>query len=679
MSDSHDQARLRAMAEAQARSIEGKSSNKDPEVLNHELMVHQIELTMQNEQLMDEQQRAKSLLGQVNALLHQSPVAFAVIDIKGRIQECNETLCRWVGHECSNLNGSYIFNLFQGEEEHRFRSVFQKLVREPGKFEVEIRLVTEGELENRIVLIQSSTLERFGRDHDEQLLVLSFSDISQHIRVRSTIDLASQVLKHTQECIIITDSNSRILDVNPAFCKVTGYEREEVLGKRPSVLASGKHDRHFYERMWQGLREQGFWRGRVVNRKKSGEEYVEELVIHVVDEHDQPAYYIGIFYDVSEHMRAEEALRKAQRLEAVGTLASGVAHNFNNMLAGITGNIYLAMMDDTLSPETRKRLESAEKVADGAADLIRQLLSFAKQNQKKEMTIELNDYISEFLESHKGHIPEHIAFEFHRDEGTSHIHCDVVQLEQVLLNIVINAVHALADTAEPRIILSVQRDALGDEHASQVLLSLQDNGCGIPEEIRDRVFEPFFTTKGSTKGTGLGLATAYGTITSMGGYIDLMSTPGKGTSFHIYLPTVDMKKQQSQQVQPEDERAGSNEMASHNTILVVDDNENLREIVCDVLQARGYRVLEAADGEEGLLLAASHPVSLVLTDSVMPRMNGIVMARKLRATQPSLPIVVMSGYSEEMMQDKAEEMDLPFIHKPFKPEEILKLVRQLTS
>jgi len=645
----------------------------DEEHIHEELLIHQVELEVQNEQLRASEARTQMLLNKYRHVFHHSPIAYVVINNKGKIIDCNETLVQWTDSDFVQLKKSYIFSLFVGQDEKILRAMFRKIIRKPDETEIQLRLKSK---DDKIILLQASGSAVYLETLDDDQLLLSMTDISEHVRVRSTLDLASHVLKNTSECVIVTDADAKILDVNPAFCKVTGYSLDEVMGCKPNILGSGKNSKRFYERMWHDINVYGHWRGRITNRKKDGEEYVGELAIHTVLEHNKPVYYIGIFYDVSERIKAEETMQRAQRLESIGTLTAGIAHNFNNILAGITGNLYLAKKNKSLDDRARQRLNKISDLSDSAAEMVKELLSFSRQSEKKKEVIEINSFMKLFDEKFCHNLPQSAHCTLQTEDTTALVLCDRLELEQALLNIVINAAHAVAGIECGKVSISVQSLVTTlDPHSgisdSYALISIQDNGCGIPEEIQDKVFEPFFTTKQEGLGTGLGLSTAYGSIAAIDGHINLMSSENQGTTFHIYLPLQEIDPAGDVEVPAAHETFDSNQ---GDLILLVDDHESVREINHEILEEHGFRTVLAQDGEEAWRLFREHAVGLVLTDVEMPKMGGVELTKRIHERNPEIPVIVMTGYSKDRIAELEGQSNIWFLDKPFDPFSAIALI-----
>ena len=391
----------------------------------------------------------------------------------------------------------------------------------------------------------------------------------------------------------------------------------------------------------------------------------------------------------AERQRAEEALeqsekqfRQAQKMEAVGRLAGGIAHDFNNLLTVIMG--YSQVLSTELGPEhpLRSKIEETQKAGERAAGLIRQLLAFSRKQSMDPKVLSLNTVVTNLEGMLRRLIGEDIRLVAKLDPDNGHVRADQAQLEQVLMNLVVNARDAMPkggilslETARVELTRSPLYHLRPLAPGPYMKLSVSDTGCGMDRETQSHIFEPFFTTKEEGKGSGLGLSTVFGIVTQCGGAIDVASRLGHGTKFDVYLPSVESDV--SATALPQD--LGQPKRGTE-TILLVEDDPSVRNLVCDELRKLGYQVLEAKNGVEACLLATQQPdaLDLLVTDVVMPGMGGRELAQHLCVIKPDLKILFISGYIDDVgLHVGHEEGSSSFLQKPFTPEALGRAVREL--
>ncbi len=493
--------------------------------------------------------------------------------------------------------------------------------------------------------------------------------------------LQAAALNSAANGIVITDCDGRIVWVNPAFTTLTGYKAEEVLGKTPRVLRSTKHDQSFYENLWSTIVAGRVWHGEITNHRKDGGEYTEEMTIAPVRaQGDQITHFIAIKQDISQRKRLEEQLYRTQKLDAVGRLAGGMAHDFNNALTVIIGLSELVQESLEAHDPILGRMLAIRQAAAHAAELTRRLLAFSRRQVLQPRILSVNDLVAGMQEMLRRLIGEHIQLTSAFSALRPNIKADPGQLEQVLMNLAVNARDAMPKGGRLTIeTANVELDeAYCVEHGpakpgQYVMLTVSDTGCGMDSETLSRVYEPFFTTKRQGEGTGLGLSMVYGIVKGSEGYIWAYSEPGRGSTFKLYFPEVDEEARQIATPATQPSARGGTE-----TILLVEDDQAARELICESLTSKGYHVFSAPDGISALEFVRQQDkgVDLVLTDWLMPGMNGGDLIIELKSLKPKIKSLCMSGFvPADIGQALSLGPDATFLQKPFTQAALLANVR----
>ncbi len=482
----------------------------------------------------------------------------------------------------------------------------------------------------------------------------------------------SAAIEQSKEVIVITDPDGRIQYVNPAFEAVTGYTRDEAVGQRPRLLKSGEQDDAFYQTLWQTITAGRTWQGRFVNKRKDGRFYTEEATISPVrDAGGAIVNYVAVKRDITEHLALAAQVQQAQKMESVGRLAGGVAHDFNNMLTAILGHAELAVERLTEDDPLRSDLEEIRRAAQRSADLTRQLLAFARRQTVTPQMLQLNETVDAMLKMLRRLIGEDIELVWRPANKLPVVRMDPAQVDQLLVNLVVNARDAIEGTGTITIETAAVKMHEADcaAHAGcapgvYAELIVRDDGCGMDEATRTQIFEPFFTTKALGEGTGLGLATVYGIVKQNGGFIHVDSAPGAGAAFRVRLPVYTGGAREGERETGDATPAPP----GHETILLVEDEPAILALGTKMLERQGYRVLPARTPGEAIRLAEEHPgeIHLLITDVVLPEMNGRDLAKRLLSLYPNLRRLFMSGYTADVIAHRGVlEEGIQFVQKPF--------------
>jgi PAS domain S-box-containing protein len=499
-------------------------------------------------------------------------------------------------------------------------------------------------------------------------------------RLAETQQRLSTAIEQIAEAVMITDTEGTILYVNPAFEQVSGYSRAEAIGRNPRILKSEKQDDTFYDELWKTLAAGGVWEGRLVNRRKDGTLYTGDIIITPVrDQQGEIVNYVATQHDISREIQLEQQFQQSQKMEALGRLAGGIAHDFNNLLTII--HLSTRLLERQVQPNTTlwKHIQRIEETGERAASLTKQLLSFSRREIIESQIVNLNDLVTALGGMLQRVIGEDIELVTTLGESLWSLKTDPSQLEQVIVNLAVNARDAMPEggtlTIETANVILDPRyaaqhvDARPGEH---VMLAVSDTGVGIPDDVRPHLFEPFFTTKEREQGTGLGLSTVFGIVRRGDGHIRVISEEGQGARFEIYIPsTQERKPEEAQRATPLSEGQGTG------TILLVEDEDGVRELTARTLILQGYQVLVAGNGQEALQVSAGFDgqIDLLLTDVVMPLMDGRALVKQLQPQRPDMRVLYMSGYADRpLVRQFMSDPKIAFLAKPFTMEALIEKI-----
>ena len=506
-------------------------------------------------------------------------------------------------------------------------------------------------------------------------------DITERRRADEAQARLAAAVEQVAETIVITDPAGAIVYANPAFERITGYTRREVLGENPRILQSGRHEVEFYRQMWATLHAGHVWSGHLYNKRKDGTVYEEEATISpIFDAAGQLINYVAVKRDVTREMALEAQHRQAAKMEVVGQLAGGVAHDFNNKLQIIMGCVEMLLKEVAPGHPFRADLLDIETAAQHSAALTRQLLAFSRQQAITPLSLDINAAIAGSLKMLGRLIGENIQLRFVQQPDTGHVYLDPMQLDQILANLAVNARDAIAGTGQIVIEAAARTLREADCHdlpdfvppGDYIVLTFRDNGRGMTPAVQAHLFEPFFTTKGPGKGTGLGLAMVYGIVKQNHGAITAHSAPGEGATFTLYLPRSSQTADAAVAAGPAPLPTGSE------TVLVVEDEEHILLLVRRTLAQLGYTVLTANLPSRALELCQQHsgPIHLLLSDVIMPEMSGKDLGEHIQQLRPAIRILYMSGYPSDIMEEHGHlGAHLQVLPKPFTIAALAKHVR----
>ena len=633
-----------------------------------------------------ERQRTEVQLRWLTLAVDQSPASVFITDPRGTIQYVNQRFTAITGYSAPEAIGKTPRILKSGLTPPEYYRNLWKTVQSGETWRAEIQNRRKnGELYWDAVVVSPI--------RDARGDVVHFLAVQEDITARK---VAEQTIRSSEErlralfetvnlIVLGLNTEGKVDYVNPYFLTLTGYTRDEAVGSEWSERFLPTSQRLALGTVFRELLEGGGVHAHYQNPivTKTGEERLISWHNTVLrDPQGRPTGTLSIGEDVTDHTRLEAQYRQAQKMEAVGRLAGGVAHDFNNLLTAIFG--YADLLAEALPPDHtgREDLQEIRTAATRASALTRQLLAFSRQQVLQPIVLSLNDVVENIEKMLHRLLGEDVELETHLAKNLGNVRADAGQLEQVIMNLAVNARDAMPTGG--KLTIETANTDLDEAYTEQhqpvipgryVMLAVSDTGTGMDAITKTKVFEPFFTTKEPGKGTGLGLATVYGIVKQSGGYVWVYTEPGKGTAFKIYLPHVDAPLEP---VSRAPELAGT--VAGTETVLVAEDDELLRPLARELLTKLGYRVLEARNSVEALAVARSHQgdLHLLVSDVVMPGGGGFQLGQQLVTERPGLKVLYMSGYTDEaVVRHGLLERGLNYLQKPFTPAVLARRVRDV--
>ena len=618
-------------------------------------------------------------------LLDQNVAGFYRTTADGRVLACNSTFARMLGYasreEVLGCQAQQFY--FSVEERDQF---LKDLQREGSLVNSELRLrrkdgspiwvfenvVATCDEQGNVTLIEGTMVDDSAHKHAEDA-------------ARDSQERLQSIIASAMDAIITVDEKQQIVVFNKAAEEIFRCSAVDVIGKSidrflPESLRE-IHRQHVFGFGQTGVSNRSMYAPRtIVAVRSNGEEFPVEASISQIRTSTENLYTV-ILRDISVRKRTEEQLRQAQKMEAVGQLAGGVAHEFNNYLAIIMGYTELLERETVGNDSLRMSLSEIKDASQKVASLTRQLLAFSRKQVIEPREVDLNSTVWETHKLLRRLIPVTIDLIPKLQDDVGKVKADPAQVQQILINLVLNARDSMPDGG--KIFIETEEVDLDPEYASRqldvqpgryVMLSVADTGIGMDHETLSHIFEPFFTTKEEGKGTGLGLSTTYGIVKQSGGHLTVASVPGKGSTFRIYLP-----KLSDCGAIPQPSKAQSSQ-PRRQTVLVVEDEGALRKLMTKVLERAGFQVVEAKDGEQAVEICKSgaEPLDMVVSDLAMPRLNGLQLKEVVAGLRPKLKFLLISGYAEDVVEDPTIlRTDTNFLEKPFLPDELILKVREI--
>lgn len=493
-----------------------------------------------------------------------------------------------------------------------------------------------------------------------------------------------RAVEQSADLVIITDRNGIIEYVNPAFEALTGYTKQEAVGRHSRLLKSGEHGQPFYEDLWRTIMAGEVYRGALADRKKNGEIFfLEKTITPVRDANQEIVRFISNDRDVTDRKKLEGQLQQMQRMEALGAFAGGIAHDFNNLLMVISAYAELTMEALATEDPLRHNVEEILRASRRATDLTRNLLAFSRKPAHTAQSFDLNSVLRDLSDMLPRLVGENVRLKISLGKDLQIAKGDPAEIEQLVLNLASNARDAMPKGGDLEIETTMVHldEAYVQQHAvatpgDYVLLTVADSGEGIPPEHMAHIFEPFYTTKPKGRGTGLGLATTYATVKHSGGHIWVYSEKGLGTTFKVYLPCMVNRGKRATPEGCESYPRGTE------TILLVEDDLDVRHSERDFLIASGYRVLEADNAESALRVVRAYDgaIHLLITDIILPKMDGPQLAQQMSRLRSGLKVLFVSGYAVNVLsQHGHENLGMNFLEKPFTRKMLAEKIRAVLT
>ncbi|HBJ82385.1 MAG TPA: hybrid sensor histidine kinase/response regulator [Verrucomicrobiales bacterium] len=618
-----------------------------------------------------------------------APIGVALVSPDGQWLKVNRALCKLVGYtEAELLTRTFQDITHPDDLAADLECVRQLLAGETRSYQMEKRYIHAGG--HLVTVLLNVSLVRDAQDQP-RYFIAQIQDITERKRTEQSLRLLSSAVEQSKESIMITDAEldlpgPRIIFVNPAFTQMTGHTATEAVGRTPRLLQGPRTDRAVLNRLRENLRQGDTFAGETVNYRKDGTEFdLEWQIAPLRDASGAITHFVAIQRDITERKRLEAQLLQSQKMETVGRLAGGVAHEFNSILTAIIGQSELLIGDLPTGGALAKNAAEIRKAADRTATLTRQLLAYGRRQLLKPEALDLNEVITGMSGMLHHLMGGEVNTQILPAPGLHAVRADAGQMEQVIMNMVINARDAMPGGG--KLTLETANVTLDQTYVSQfpeselsagdyVMLAITDSGTGMGAGVKARVFEPFFTTKGVGQGTGLGLSSCYGIIKQSGGHISVYSEPGRGTTFKIYLPQMAVQSQASaRRPAPADLPCGTE------TILLVEDDPALREMAATLLRRLGYTVWVAANGIDALSLRLERgtgPVDLLFTDLVMPHMSGMELADRVQALDATTRVLFTSAYTKNaIIHQGMLKQGVTLLQKPFTPSSLARKLREV--
>ncbi len=615
------------------------------------------------------------------AFMDNSPATAWMTDVDGRMLYASEAYKRAFKLPHQNLEGKTVFDLFPQELADLYLANIRAVASSGSTVKAsEAAIAADGSMRELLVYkFPVPGLE--SRTHIGGIAI----DVTDWRKAESELHLRDRAIQSLQQGVLIIDPSKEghpIIYASPGFERITGYSQEECIGKSCRFLQGPESDLKAVQQIEEAVKEGQSYSVEILNYRKDGSTFWNDLSVSPVrDSQEKITHFVCGLIDVTQRRRLEEQVRQAQKMEAVGQLAGGIAHDFNNLLTIINGYCDFVLEELADDHPCRSDLTAIRTAGERSAELTRQLLAYGRRQVLNPRVLDLNDVVAEVGTLVKRIIGEDVSFELRPPEDVWQVKADRGQIEQVILNLIVNARDAMPDGG--RITVRVFNRDLHDRadeinpdanRKKYVCVAVEDTGDGMSQELQSRIFEPFFTTKTRDKGSGLGLSVVQGIIRQSEGYLTVDSALGMGTTMEVCLPAFDSIMEQPAATN------GNGASGGYETILLVEDEPGLRSLTRRMLESRGYLVLEAATGHEAIeyVEAEETEIDLLIADVVMPEMGGPAVAQQIRQRNPDVRVLFISGYADDKsLREDVSRNDADFLPKPYTTREIGLKVREI--